>query len=157
MFSITFKLCGMFCLLSASSCWYSGFSCSGYVWTNAFVVHFLPLSGCLGVLGASDATVQSWTKVRTWTWQNWTQVRFKSLGQWLNWTNGPVWSSEDDSILQNWFEPIRTEPYLGAKIFYSTVCHLPFLTKITCDFVDQFLISCVWLECSDIGSHLIPS
>jgi hypothetical protein len=22
-----------------------------------------------------------------------------------------VWSSEDDSILQNWFEPVQTEPY----------------------------------------------
>jgi len=40
MFSITFKLCGMFYLLSASSCSYSGFSCSGYVWTNTFVVRF---------------------------------------------------------------------------------------------------------------------
>jgi len=30
----------MVCLLLASSCWYSGFSRSGYVWTNAFVVCF---------------------------------------------------------------------------------------------------------------------
>ena len=62
-------------------------------------------------IGVSDAMVWSWTKVQTWTWQNQTQVRFESSGQWLNWTDGPVWSSEDDSILQNRFGPVRTEPY----------------------------------------------
>ena len=29
------------------------------------------------------------------------------------------------------------------KYLFEYLCHLPFLSKIACDFIDQFLVSCV--------------
>ena len=90
------------CLSKCSAC-YQGVMEQGWSWMCCWG-GWIVMVELWEAVTCSDAKVQPWTEVQTWTWENWTKVQSKVQIFW--WTEHCVWPSIQ--VYYNLAEHIRT-------------------------------------------------